>query len=146
MYWFPDGLYIIKAQNKYANAVAGKVTRIGNMNAGAAYEAIRPLVSYENEPGFKSSAVYYLAIPEFLHVQGIANNSDEISVSYKKNGKEETTVFKSVDEKIMILVLVDLIIHQDGRMRDWQVIIHYGKRGFPLFVIWSTFLQIKLYM
>jgi hypothetical protein len=87
MYWFNDGLYIIKADSKYSNAVAGKVISIGNRKTDAAWEAIRPLVSYENEQGFKSNGVYFLAIPEFLQAQGITNNSDEVSITYKKNEK-----------------------------------------------------------
>ncbi|MEP7165365.1 MAG: hypothetical protein ABI741_11765 [Ferruginibacter sp.] len=98
LYLFNDGLYFLQAENKYANAVSGKVTRIGNMKAEAALEAVRPLVSYENEQGYRSNAVYYLATPEWLLTQGITNSAEEVSISYIKNGKEETTVFKAVND------------------------------------------------
>ena len=65
LYWFNDGLYFLQAESKYANAVSGKVTRIGTMKTDAALEAIRPLVSYENEQGYRSNAVFYLANPGF---------------------------------------------------------------------------------
>ena len=35
----------------------------------------------------------FLAIPEFLQTQDIANSADEVSITYTKNGKQETTVF-----------------------------------------------------
>lgn len=98
LYWFSDGLYFLQADSKYANAVPGKITRIGNMRTEAALEAVRPLVSYENEQGYRSNAVFYLAIPEFLLTQGITNTAEEVSITYTRNGKEETTVFKAVSD------------------------------------------------
>ena len=98
LYWFNDGLYILRADNKYANAVGGKVTSIGNMKTAAALEAIRPLVTYENEQGYRSNSVFFLAVPEFLLTQGITNSADEVSISYTRNGKEESTVFKAAGD------------------------------------------------
>lgn len=95
LYWFSDGLYIRRADTQYANAVGGKVLKIGNMKAEDAMQAVRPLVSYENEQGFRSNGVAFLAIPEFLQTEGIANTTDEVAITYLKNNKEETTIFKS---------------------------------------------------
>lgn len=95
LYWFSDGLYIRRADAQYASAVGGKVLKIGNMKAEDAMEAVRPLVSYENEQGFKSNGVAFLAIPEFLQTEGITNTTDEVAITYIKNNKEETTLFKS---------------------------------------------------
>jgi hypothetical protein len=95
LYLFSDGMYIRRADNAYANAVGGKVIRIGNMKVEDALQAIRPLVSYENEQGFRSASVAFLAIPEFLQTQGIANAANEVAITYLKNGKEETTIFKA---------------------------------------------------
>lgn len=95
LYSFSDGIYILRADSKYENAVGGKITRIGKMKIEDALEAIRPLVSYENEQGFISNCMFYMAIPEFLKTQGITDNTDETAITYLKNGKEETTVFKA---------------------------------------------------
>lgn len=95
LYSFNDGIYILMAANEYAKAVGGKVLKIGNMKIDEAVEAIRPLVSYENEQGFKSNSMFYLAIPEFLKTQGITNDASKITITYLKNGKEETTNFKA---------------------------------------------------
>lgn len=95
LYAFSDGVYILSAANEYEKAVGGKVLRIGNMKTEDALQAIRPLVSFENEQGFISNSMFYLAIPEFLKTQGIADNSSQIALTYVKNGREETTVFKA---------------------------------------------------
>ncbi|MEP6712007.1 MAG: hypothetical protein ABJA37_06315 [Ferruginibacter sp.] len=94
-YSFSDGIYILRADSKYERAVGGRVTRIGKMKIEDAMEAIRPLVSYENEQGFISNSMFYLAIPEFLKTQGISDNTAETAITYLKNGKEETTIFKA---------------------------------------------------
>lgn len=95
LYKFKDGLYIIRADEKYKDAVGGKILKIGNMEVERALEAIRPLVSFENEQGFISGAMYYLTIPEFLKTQGIADSDENVSFTYFKNGKEETVDMKS---------------------------------------------------
>ena len=97
LYWFSEGLYILRADNKYVNAVGGKVTKIGNMKTEDALEAVRPLVSYENEQGYRENSVFFLANPELMHVQGVTNSADETAITYTKNGKEETVIFKPED-------------------------------------------------
>lgn len=94
LFWFSDGLYILKADQQYERAVGGKIVRIGTMKPEQAIEAIRPLVAYENEQGFKSNVVTFLATPEYLKVRGIAESSEELPVVISKNGKEETVIFK----------------------------------------------------
>jgi len=94
LYWFNDGIYFTGAAKEYEQAVGGKVTRIGMLKTEDALEAIRPLVACENEQGFRGNAMFYLATPEFLKVQGITQSNDEVPVTYLKNGKEATIIFK----------------------------------------------------
>lgn len=93
LYAFSDGVYILMAADQYQKAVGGKVLKIGNLTVEEALKAIRPLVSYENEQGFRNKSMYYLTIPEFLKTQGITTNSSQVPITWMKNGKEETTVF-----------------------------------------------------
>ncbi len=97
LYWFSDGLYIKSADKGYAGCIGGKVTMIGNMKTNDAIEAVRPLVSYENEQGFKSNCTFFLQIPEYLKTQNISNNVEEVSIKYLKDGKEASVVFKKLD-------------------------------------------------
>ena len=95
LYWFSDGVYIISADKNYEAAVGGKVLQIGNMKTADALETIRPLVNYENEQGYKSNSMFFLAIPEFLQALGIASSGDQVPLLISKNGKESTVMFKA---------------------------------------------------
>ena len=92
LYWFSDGVYILSAAKKYEQAVGGKVIKIGKLKTEDALAGIRPLVSFENEQGFKANSMFYLATPEFLKTQGINETSSEVSITYLKDGKEETVL------------------------------------------------------
>lgn len=95
LYSFSDGVYILRADSKYEKAVGGKVLKIGKMKIEEAIEAMRPLVSYENEQGFKGNSMFYLGTPQFLKTQGIITNTENVSITYIKEGKEETIEFKT---------------------------------------------------
>ncbi len=101
LYEFNDGVYIQRTDKKYEEAVGGKVLKIGNMKIDDAIEAISPLVQYENEQGLQGNSMFYLTISEFLKTQGIAGSKDEVSITYLKNGKEETTVFSAGSYNIL---------------------------------------------
>lgn len=94
-YWFSDGLYIISADKKYEQAVGGKIVKIGNLKTEEALNAIKPLVSFENEQGFRNNSMFFLGVPEFLNAQGITDKTTEVQVKYLKNGKEETITLSS---------------------------------------------------
>jgi tetratricopeptide (TPR) repeat protein len=100
LYQFSNGLYVLKTEKGYADALGGRVTKIGKLKTDAALAAIRPLVSYENEQGFLSIAPFFLATPEFLHTQGIAEKANEVPLSFIKNGQEATVVFKVNDKTV----------------------------------------------
>ena len=95
LYSFSDAVYILRADKKYEKAVGGKVVKVGKMKIEDALEAIRPLVSYENEQGFKGNSLFYLATPQYLKTQGIINSIESVAISYIKNGVEETIEFKT---------------------------------------------------
>ncbi len=94
-YWFSDGLYILRAAKNYEQVVGSKVIKMGHLKTEDALNAIRPLVPFENEEGFRSMSMFFLSIPEFLQAQGITDKSTEVPVTLTKNGKEETVVFTS---------------------------------------------------
>ncbi|MEP7171364.1 MAG: hypothetical protein ABI855_18490, partial [Bacteroidota bacterium] len=58
-----------------------------------ALEAIRPLVSYENEQGCKGNSMFYLGTPQFLKTQGIIKSTEAVTITYLKNAVEETIEF-----------------------------------------------------
>jgi len=137
LYCFNDGVYILTAAPEYEKAVGGKVLKIGSMKIGDAMEAVRPLVSYENEQGFKANCVFYLAIPEFLKAQGITDSESQTAVTYLKNGKEETTVFKAGGNN-NIFSMTGLETPAGWAVAKKPVMYHCGKRNLPHSGICST--------
>jgi hypothetical protein len=82
LYWFSDGVYILSAAKKYEQAVGGRVIKIGKLKTEDALAAIRPLVSFENEQGFKANSMFFLSTPEFLKTQGITETASEVNITY----------------------------------------------------------------
>ncbi|MBC7875447.1 MAG: hypothetical protein H7Y01_15710 [Ferruginibacter sp.] len=89
-YLFSDGLYIKSIDAKYKEAAGGKVIKIGNTDAATALEKIRPAIAFENEQGFKNMIQFYLNLPEFLEAVGIIDDPGKVSITYLKEGKENS--------------------------------------------------------
>jgi len=89
MYWFSDGLYIQGIHKKYQDQLGAKVLKIGKLTAEEAMEAVRPVVSAENESFFKAYGVYYLAIPEVLKAKGIVDSDKKVPFLLEKDGREQ---------------------------------------------------------
>ena len=53
-------------------------------------EAVRPVVHYENEQGFKSEVPYFLSCPEVLHATGVIEDLQREPLVIEKDGKEQT--------------------------------------------------------
>ena len=52
--------------------------KIGNKKADEAMALMRPVISYENEQGFKNMLQYYLNGAELLQATGITEQADNI--------------------------------------------------------------------
>jgi tetratricopeptide (TPR) repeat protein len=74
LYLFSDGLFIKEVTSEYANLLGAKVIKIGNVTTQQALEAVRSVVHFDNEMGFKLIAPTRLVIPEVLHSINIINN------------------------------------------------------------------------
>lgn len=96
-YLFDDGLYIKSTHSNYKQAVGGKVLKIGNRNTDEALRLFRPMIAYENEQGFKNMLQYYLNVPELLQAAGISTSAEKVTVTYLKDGKENTIVITAED-------------------------------------------------
>ncbi len=92
-YIFSDGLFVQGIHKDYEKAVGAKVIKIGTKSIDEALDAIRPVVSIENEQFFKSYGVKYLSIPEVLHAQGISQSLTNVPIRFEKDGKQFTINF-----------------------------------------------------
>jgi hypothetical protein len=71
LYLFKDGLFIYAANPQYANAVGGRVVRIGDTSAEEAINAVKDLVFCDNEMTVKERVPLLLTTPEVLHAVGL---------------------------------------------------------------------------
>ncbi|MCI0692794.1 tetratricopeptide repeat protein [candidate division KSB1 bacterium] len=90
VYLFSDGVYVRSAKEQYREAVGGRVVRLGKLPIDQALEAVRPVVHYENEQGFKSEVPYFLGCPEVLHATGVIDDLKRAPLVIEKDGKEQT--------------------------------------------------------
>lgn len=77
LYLFDEGLYVHSAVASYAGAVGARVLKVGEQDAQAALEAVRPLISGDNEMSQKMFAPIYLTSPDILHAVGLVADPGE---------------------------------------------------------------------
>lgn len=70
-YQFKDGIFIVAADEKYRQALRGRVIRIGNMDTQSAGRAISTAISHENDAWLKGAIPFMLKYPRFLAALGI---------------------------------------------------------------------------
>ncbi|MGB3799316.1 MAG: hypothetical protein WA952_05835, partial [Lewinella sp.] len=94
LYAFSDGIYVQGAHRDYPQAVGARVTHVAGMPVDQAVEAIRPVVSVENEQFMKAYGLGYLGNPAVLHAQGVTRERQEtITLTLKKDGRSFDVVF-----------------------------------------------------
>lgn len=75
---FSDGLFVRASTPEHRGLIGAKVLEIGRMSADSALEAVRPVVHYDNEMGFKHLAPTRLTIPEVLHAQRVTGDRGRV--------------------------------------------------------------------
>jgi hypothetical protein len=94
LYWFPEGIYVQGVHQYYEEALGAKVIKVGNLSVEEAIEAIRPVVSIENEQFFKAHGLNYLGVPEVLNAKGVIDDMSQVTLTLEKNGKQYEITFK----------------------------------------------------
>jgi len=92
-YWFSDGIYVEGVSKNYAPILGAKLVRVEGVPVMQALEAVKPLVSAENEQFFKAYGLDYLGNPEALHAQHVTKAlKKNLTYTFEKDGKsfEET--------------------------------------------------------
>lgn len=87
MYWFKDGVYVQGGHKDYKKAIGARVIKIGKMSILDALEAIKPVVSAENDQFFKAFGLHYLTIPEILNAKGVIEDISNVNITLKKDGQ-----------------------------------------------------------
>jgi hypothetical protein len=77
LYRFSDGLFVRAIACEHEAAAGARLMAIDETPAHDAYEAMRPLVSRDNEMGMTATAPIYLGIPEVLHARGVVSKPEQ---------------------------------------------------------------------
>ena len=92
LYWLKDGLYVLAAEERYADVVGGRVVRIGNVSADEAMARVAELVHRDNTMGVLSIAPRYLAIPEVLHALRVSEHIDRAEYLVRRADGREVAI------------------------------------------------------
>ena len=92
LYWFPDGVYVVKADKKYAAAVGGRIVRLGKVSGQNAYEAVSQIVPRDNPSQVKWMTPFYMSLAEVLDGLSLVDNQEAVPLTVEKDGVQ-TSVF-----------------------------------------------------
>jgi len=93
-YWFPDGVYVLKADKKYAPAVGGRMVKLGKVSGREAYEAISKTVPRDNESQVRWMTPFYMSLAEVLDGLGLVDNMEAVPLIVEKDGLRTTVILK----------------------------------------------------
>ncbi|HET6618282.1 MAG TPA: hypothetical protein VFH69_10785 [Gemmatimonadota bacterium] len=88
LYDFTDGLRLVAAAPRHADAVGGRVVQVGNTDVAEVMRRVVPLVSQDNEMGVRRFAPLYLRIPEVLDALGLVEDMEHAVFTVEKDGRE----------------------------------------------------------
>jgi hypothetical protein len=92
LYRYSDGLFLRAIDRAIAEAAGARLLAIDDTPAEEAYDAMRPVVSRDNEMGVRAAAPALLAIGEVLHARGVAARPDRATFRFELRGGERSNV------------------------------------------------------
>lgn len=99
-YWFPDGIYVVEADKRYASVIGGKIVKLGKVSGEDAYEAVRQVVPHDNKSQVKDITPLYMSLAEVLDGLGLVDDLSAVPLTVEKNGSQETAILKPEDSEI----------------------------------------------
>ena len=113
LYWFSDGVYVLKGDKKYAAAVGGRIVKLGKVSGKDAYDAVSKVVPHDNEFQIRWMTPFYMSLAEMLDGLGLVDNLDAVPLTVEKDGVQTTVILKpeagdlSLDEFVLPADWVD---------------------------------------
>jgi hypothetical protein len=86
--WLADGLFVTGTTEPYTRAAGARVIRIGDRSAEEAHEAVRRIVSHENDPFAREVGGGYLANADVLRALRIAPSADSVRLELRDRSGE----------------------------------------------------------
>jgi tetratricopeptide (TPR) repeat protein len=88
-YLYQDGLFVRQAAPEYADAVGGRVIKIGNVSGDEALKLAGQLVAADNQMGVNQNAPIFLTIPELLAGLRINEDKQNLTLTLDVNGQRK---------------------------------------------------------
>lgn len=80
-YWFSDGLFVIKAQDKYGHLLNSRVLAINALSMDQLVDAVKKVIPHENESRLRGEFPHYLIHPGMLYGLGITHTPQEMQLT-----------------------------------------------------------------
>ncbi|MGH7515919.1 MAG: tetratricopeptide repeat protein [Gemmatimonadales bacterium] len=92
LHLFSDGLFVRRADPRYAELVGARVIRIGRSSVEEALRATSSLIAHDNEMWVQAQAPFWLMMPEVLTGLGLARAAERLPLELEKGGRHWTAV------------------------------------------------------
>ncbi|MBI5540227.1 MAG: hypothetical protein HY951_09235 [Bacteroidia bacterium] len=76
LYWFSDGLYILKTTKDYEILLGSKITKINGINIGLIVDSLSTLITIDNQAIIKSDIPSMIPIIQLLEYFGFSKNNE----------------------------------------------------------------------
>ncbi len=94
LYWFPDGVYVLSADKRYASVVGGRIVKLGKASGQDVYDAVSKIVQRDNEFQVKLLTPYYMCLAEVLDGLGLVDDLNAVPLTVEKNGAPIAVILK----------------------------------------------------
>src|SRR5437588_2411984 len=91
LHQYADGLFVQAIAREHSAAAGARLLAIGDTPAPEAYDAMRELISRDNEMGVRATAPELLAIPEVLHARGVLGDPERVLYVVQRPSGEHLT-------------------------------------------------------
>ncbi|HEY6403107.1 MAG TPA: hypothetical protein VI479_16935, partial [Blastocatellia bacterium] len=92
LYQFSDGVFVTATAPEYKSLLGAKLVRIGETDIESAKEAVRPLITFENEWRFKEQFPNYITDPDNLYLLKILPSAGEGDFTFSDRDGNRFTV------------------------------------------------------
>ena len=92
LYWYPDGLAVIKAAPEYGDAIGARVISIGSMTPDQILAAVSPYVSHENDVWLRETAPDLVVRLAMLQHLKLLDSNGRVEFTLAKPGGARFTI------------------------------------------------------
>ncbi len=139
-YWFADGLFIVRAENTFADLVGAKVTGV----EGRSPEDVNAALSIYTGGAAqfrKLYGVHLLESPDLMHAAGLARSPDELTLTVLDKSGETHSItlpaIKEQDQETLPIRRPWMSLRGDalpGENGDWSRVLDFENGGAPLYL------------